>query len=493
MILLGVLAYLGLVAAIGVWASSRTRSPRDYFIAGQRLGPWGLGLATMSASFSGFVFVGGPGLTYRVGLASLWIVAPVGFTAALLCWTVGPALRRLAADDGVYTIPDAVARRFGGRLLPALTAVAIVWGAVAYLGLQVHALSVLLSGWLDGWPLVGACALCLLVLLAYSLAGGMVAGAYTDIAQGMLMLLVSVAVFVQALRVSGGLAGWQAVAASPEFGDWFFAAFGRLTPGTAFGFYFLFGVGVCGQPHLLHKFFMIERERDLARLPAILAGSQMLCLLTWIGIGCAIPALVAQGAEPPLVRPDDAAARFLIGHCAPPLAALTLAGVVAAVMSTADSFLNLASAALVRDLPRAWGAPVRNELAAARVASVAVLGLATAFAVGQGELVALVGASAFAVFAASLAPTLALGLSWERVGRGAATASVVTGLVLAPALDGAVALAASLAVLVVGACFPRGRSRRGGTTPRSPARASPAADASPVGRRATRFSRTPVV
>ncbi|HEX6200662.1 MAG TPA: hypothetical protein VF150_10385, partial [Thermoanaerobaculia bacterium] len=78
------LAYFALMLAVGVWAARRTRTSRDFFIAGQGLGLVVTGLATTSAAFSGFVFLGGPGLTYRIGVASLFIVLSVGFTSTLL-------------------------------------------------------------------------------------------------------------------------------------------------------------------------------------------------------------------------------------------------------------------------------------------------------------------------------------------------------------------------------------------------------------------------
>ena len=82
-ILYGALAYFALVLAIGAWSARRTRSARDFFIAGQGIGLLVAGLATMSAAFSSFVFLGGPGLAYRLGVGSLWIAAGIGSTAPL--------------------------------------------------------------------------------------------------------------------------------------------------------------------------------------------------------------------------------------------------------------------------------------------------------------------------------------------------------------------------------------------------------------------------
>ena len=203
------LLYLGVVLAIGLWSRRRTRDARDFFIAGQRLGLVVTAFATMSAAFSGFVFLGGPGLTYRMGVAALAINVPIGVTAGMLCWTVGRRLRRLSAVRQVYTVPDAIRCRYGSRWATGLAAGALVLGVVAYLGAQLQALGVLLepvlgTGGLGPWSLPAAMAVGAAVVLIYSELGGMVAGAYTDLAQGALMLVVALAASVGALDAGGG-------------------------------------------------------------------------------------------------------------------------------------------------------------------------------------------------------------------------------------------------------------------------------------------------
>ena len=205
-------AYLVVVVAIGLWALRRTRNARDFFIAGQGIGLTVTALATMSAAFSGFVFLGGPGLTYRIGVASLFIVAPVGFTAALLCWTLGKRLRLLAGAREIFTIPDAMAARFGGRAPAGLAAAAIVAGTVGYLGAQILALGRLIEAifgtraLFGPWSLAAATAAGLVVVLFYSTAGGMLAGVYTDLFQGALMVAAASAVFVTALSAAAASA-----------------------------------------------------------------------------------------------------------------------------------------------------------------------------------------------------------------------------------------------------------------------------------------------
>ena len=468
--------YLLLVVGIGIWAARRTRDGRDFFIAGQSLGLVVTALATMSAAFSGFFFIGGPGLAYDIGLASLFICAPVSFTAGLLCWSVGKRLRLLSEVREVYTIPDAVLARYGSRRAAGLAAVAVLAGTVAYLGAQLQALGVVIESAFGTREIFGeaslaaAMALGLVVVLFYSVAGGMIAGVYTDLLQGTLMVAAAIGVFVAALRSGGGLAATsERISAHEGFGPSFLDPLGNVPVATAVGFFFIFAVGTLGQPHMLHKFYMLEDPRKLRWMPLVLGGSQTLCVLVWLGIGLAVPSLVAAGRLAPLADPDQAAPLFLL-HFAPELlAGLVFAGILAAIMSTVDSFVNIGAAALVRDLPRALGWRLPSQLGWGRGAVIGIACAAAFLAYLWGDLIALLGTFAFSTFGAALAPALAVGLNWKRVPARAASASIATGLALNLALElfarqtwfpswprpplppgvlpGAVALAASFCVL----------------------------------------------
>ncbi|HEX2254712.1 MAG TPA: sodium/proline symporter [Thermoanaerobaculia bacterium] len=498
-------AYLAVVVAIGVWAARRTRSAKDFFIAGQGVGLVVTGLATTTAAFSGFVFLGGPGLTYRMGAASFWICVSTSFTAAMLVWVVGKRLRLMAAVEEIYTVPDAVFARYGSRRASGLAAVAVVVGTVGYLGAQLLALGILvesifgLRALLGDAALPAAMAAGLLVVLFYATAGGMLAGVWTDLFQGALMMGAAVAVFAYALDAGGGIGGiTRSIAASERFGPAFLDPVGTVPALTGLGLFFVFSVGTLGQPHMLHKFYMLDDPRKLRWLPLVIAVSQSVCLLIWIGVGLAVPALVARGALPPLANPDEAAPAFLLAHVPDALAGLVFAGVLAAIMSTADSFLNVGAAALVRDLPRAAGRPLADELRWGRLATVGLGVAAAAFAWAYGDLIALLGTFAFGTFGAALAPALAVGLNWRRVPAAAASASIATGLVLnlvlefldrqtffpalpkpplaEGALPTAVSLAASFAVLLLVTWIaPRRRAARAGTAASAGSAASPAA------------------
>ena len=476
---------LAVVAVIGAFAWRRTRDSRDFFLAGQRLGPWVTGIAAATAAFSGFVFLGGPGLTYRIGIASWFIILPIGFTPGLLCFAAARRLRRLASDPDVLTVPDALRARWGGRAVPGLATIAVLVGSTAYLAVQVLAAGRLLEavlglrGAVGVWSLPLAMGLGLVVVLAYSAAGGMVAGVATDVFQGALMTATAIALFAVATRAVGG---WPEAVATilgdGRFGRAFLDPVGGAPVTTVVGFLFVFGVGVLGQPHMLHKFMMIAREDSLRWMPVVLGGAQSLCLLVWIGLGLAVPALVVAGEMAAPRFADGVVPGFLIGFTPGPLAGLAVAGALAAILSTSDSFVNLGSAALVRDLPRTFGRPVGDELRRGRLATV-VLGVgAGVVAWAWDDLIALLGGLAFGTFAAALAPVVGVGLAWPRVSARVAAASIATGIFVHLGLEGwsrisaapkllatgaspaAVALAGSFLTLLLGAAlFPVDRER----------------------------------
>jgi len=312
----------------------------------------------------------------------------------------------------------------------------------------------------------------------------MLAGVYNDVFQGLVMMGAALAVFLHAILSAGGPRALAAsLASSPAFGPKFLEPLGRIPATTAFGLLFVFGVGTLGQPHLVHKFFMLREPRQLRFLPLVLAGAQSLCLLVWIGIGLAVPALVARGELPALASPDDATPVYLLARCPGWLAGVVLAGALAAIMSTANSFLVLTAAAAVRDLPRAFGRPLARELAWSRLAIVVAGFAALGFARLYDDLVAVLGTFSFGTLGAALAPVLVIGLPWRRVGAGTAFASIATGLLghsvfellgrgsrhvgwlpaspLAPGVPpAAAALLLSLAVVIVGGVISRPSEQR---------------------------------
>ena len=428
-----VVGYLVVCFSIGAWAMRRTHSSADFFLAGKSLGPTVVVLATMSSIMSGFGFVGGPGLVFESGASSFWMTFAATFSGPISATMVGKRLRLMAESREIYTLPDAVAARYGGRWPRFAMAVAILLGVLGYLGTQVMAIGVVLVSVL-GVSLPVALLIGLGVLAFYSVAGGILAGVYTDLFQGILMIGASLAVFFYALNAAGGATeiGTRLWDLDPSFiGPW-----GTRGPLTALSWFLLFVVGGVAQPHVITKFMMLKRVGDLKWDRPADRSSYALLTLLWVGIGLSMRTLVEKGVQSPLDSPDHAAPVFLLNYTPDLLAGIVFAGLLAAIMSTADSFVNLGAAAVVRDIPTALtGRPLRHELRWSRVATGIILVASALFAVYMENLIALLGTFGWGTFAAAIVPSIAIGLNWKRASAAGCVASIATSIALNFALE----------------------------------------------------------
>ena len=425
--------YLLLCLAIGVWAMRRTHTIADFLVAGRSLGLIVVVLATMSSIMSGFGFVGGPGLVYEAGTSSLWMTFPATFGMALSWVLVGKRLSLLSAAREMLTLPDVVQARYGGRWPRFFMALAILLGVLGYLGTQILAIGAVLVAVLN-IDLLPALAIGLGVLAFYAVAGGMIAGVYTDLFQGLLMMVASIAVTYYAISAAGGMSEisrtlWQM---DPAFiGPW-----GTRGPLTALSWYLLFTLGGVGQPHAITKFLML-RDVHALRWGALLTGCcYALLSLLWMSIGLAMRTLVEKGTHPPLASPDLAAPVFLLSYTPELLAGIVFAGLLAAIMSTADSFLNIGAAAIVHDIPTALrGCPLDRQLLWSRIATGMLLLASALFALYMENLIALLGTFGWGTFAAAIFPSVAIGMNWKRATGAATVASIAISLLLNFALE----------------------------------------------------------
>lgn len=434
-ILASVGLYLGVCIVVGLWALRRTKSTHDFFMAGRDLGIFVTGLAVFSSTLSGFGFVGGPGLVYRMGMSSLWMVvcASLGFVLAFML--LGKRLRLFGELRESISLPDAVAARYGSESARFFTAIAILLGVLGYLATQILAMATVLQGILVstfGHISLEICvAVSCAVLVFYCVTGGIIASVYTDLIQGFVMMIAAVLVLLAAMAaVDGGFSGMSQTLLEddPEsIGPW-----GTAGMFNALSWYFLFALGLAGQPHIITKMMMTRRISDAKFVLPVSVLAYVVSALLWISIGLAMRTLVLQGAHPELGRADDAASAFLQGYAHPLLAGIVVAGLFAAIMSTADGFLNIGAAAVVHDIPRAFrGRSLENELLWARIGTVVIATVASLFALYSNDsFVALLGAFGWGTFAAALVPAVAIGFNWKRANAMAANVAIVSSLVI---------------------------------------------------------------
>ncbi|MBH52746.1 MAG: hypothetical protein CMI18_00145 [Opitutaceae bacterium] len=479
LILTIIAGYMLICLAIGVWAAKKTKSSADFFIAGKNSGILVIGFAAFSTVMSGFGFIGGPGLVYKFGTSSFWmcLAAVLGFmtTAVLL----GKRFKVFATLFDILTLPDAVATRYKSESCRLTAGLVILLGVIAYLGTQILALGAVASTFFD-IDFTLAAIIGMTVVIGYAVFGGIIAGLYTDVFQGAIMMFAGVILFWIALSTVGDgnfFAGprniteaFTAAGQRDTVGPW-----GVLGPMACLSFLFLFGLGGSGQPHTNTKLFMPKDFVTVKWSMALAVTAYLLCALLWIGVGFAMKYLVVVGAAEALPpgQEDNAAPIFLLNHTPAWLAGIVFSGLFAAIMSTADSFLNIGAGVFVRDFPQAiLKRPVKNELTWARTATFLIAIASTAFALwakNHGDLIAILGMFGWGLFAAAFVPMVAIGFNWKRATWQGAVAAALTGIVVNLGIDlaskypredpfytipngvsvGAVALLASILALIV--------------------------------------------
>ncbi len=426
------IVYFVVIVAISVWASRRTKTASDFFVAGHGIGLIALTVASVSTSVSGFAFIGGPGLIYTVGLGAMFIVLPASITNVMGAWVLAKRMRLLGEARGLITVPDAIGARYRSPAAQGLSGIAILVGIIGYMATNALAMGVVINA-IFGVGLGWGIWLGMGVTLAYSVAGGILAGIYNDVFQGALMTLASVLVFLFVLKAGGGLGeiSHTILATDPKF----LAPWGKLTPLAALSFFFVFGMGSLGQPHGVHKYYMLRDPMQLKWYPLLKTLGLILVLLLYFGVGVGVKAFTSNGLMPALSAPDQATPALLLTVTPLILAALVFSGVAAATMSAVNSFINIGAAVVTHDLPIAIGKRVRNELAWGRIATVFIAIAAALIAQHSGTMVAFLGIFGWGLFASTLVPALAVGLNWQGATRAGAISSILAGLLITLSLE----------------------------------------------------------
>jgi len=411
------------VVAFAAWGWRHTSTPRAFFAASRSVGPLLAGLGGTAAGLSAFVFVGGPGYFAAVGAASLWIILSAPLTGALQCWAVGERIVSLVRNNDCLTVPDLVASRFGEGWPRGLAATAVAVGAVATLAVQVKGVAVAgevilgAPGWLVATVAVAA-------TVVYTAAGGMRTGILAEAAQGVVMAGAAVALAAFALARAGGPR--QAIATIAELRPELLDPWGGPGPTAAIGLFLLFALGTCAQPHYLQKFILLRDRASLRWLPLVMTGALLAVLTVWVGVGLGGTALWLRGGLE-LATPDQLAPTLLASSGSGVFIAIAGAALVAAVMSTAASLLNLVAAALTHDLPRALGTPPPRGLAPARLTTMGAGLAAASIALTSDQPVAILGVLGWGTFTAALLPVMVIGLSWAGARRRGAVAALAIG------------------------------------------------------------------
>ena len=438
-IFVGLVAYLIVMIVVGVISSRYMRTLDDYVLAGRRLGPWVAAISERASGESAWFLLGLPAAAYGMGFSKYWDV--VGIAAGILAsWTfIAMPLRRETARLGALTLPDYFELRFNDktRLLRLVSMVVILFFYTAYVAAQLVGASKIFQtilGLPEGSGQFICLAIGLVIVVAYTILGGFLAVAWTDFIQGLLMTAVAVVLPVVGLIQLGGLSAIIDAAPSPDF-----LSVTAGTTGAAFFFGVVvgglsWGLGYLGQPHLLTRYMAVRKTADLRRGGLIAMGWTLISYWGAPMIGIVGLAVLGPGlADPDLVMPT-LAVELLPGW----LAGIMIAGATAAMMSTADSQLLVASSTLVEDIyVRLFRSNEKPEklVLISRICTVLIALVAFALAwsalrnPGATSLIDGMVSYAWTGLGSSFGPSLLLALWWKRTTWHGALAGMVGGMV----------------------------------------------------------------
>ncbi len=424
--------YLLMLITLGLWMGKRTRSAADFYIGGRQVGPWVTAFSFVAAYFSSVVIVGGGAFGYRFGMSTLWIAATNVLIGCTLVWIVlGRRLWHFTKRLDVMTIPGFIGKRYGAREAEIYSALIIFVFMIVYNVSVLVGMGRIMEG-LMGIPYTTAVLIAGLIILAYVSVGGYLAVVWTSFVQAWIMIFGLLLLAFATLRAVGGLTAGTAQLAALDPG--LVETPGVWGWGGLVSFALIVSLGVWGMPQLLVRFYSMKSTRVL-RLGTVLAtlGGAMAVLPYMTGA-------LSRLLLPPLANPDLAIPMLTEQVLNPWGAAIFLAGVMAAGMSTFASVLIIVSGAIVEDLRggrklagdgEASKGGGGRKLMLGRIASLVAGIIALAIAYRPPALVLVITAFAWAVIASACLWPVVLGVYWKRGTRAGATSSMVVGSAVA--------------------------------------------------------------
>ncbi|HSG17819.1 MAG TPA: sodium/proline symporter PutP [Anaerolineae bacterium] len=426
--ILSFVLYLVGMIAIGVVAWRMTRTLSDFVLGGRRLGGVVTALSAGASGMSGWLLLGLPGAFYLLGLNQIWIAIGLS-TGAYLNWSiVSPRLRRFSERaDNALTLSDYFEVRFDDRS----RLLRIACASVTLIFFTIYTASGLVSGAVLFSATFGASYqhalwLCAAMIVSYTFLGGFLAVSWTDVVQGLLMLIALVMVPVAAIQELGG---WEATTSQiGSFRPGHLSAFSDLTALSTVSL-LAWGLGYFGQPHILARFMAMKSAREM---PTARAVGMWWMIVSLYGAMISGFVAVAYFQATPLDNPETAFISLTRALFNPWISGLFLAAVLAAIMSTADSQLIVAASALTEDLYRPFvrqDAGERELIWVGRTGLMAIALLALLIGGDPKSRVLDIVAYAWAGFGAGFGPALLLSLTWRRMTRNGALAGMVAGAV----------------------------------------------------------------
>lgn len=423
-----ILLYLFTLIGIGMYKAGKIKTQSDFAVAGRSLTPWVL-VGTMLATWMGTgSILGNAGKTYDTGMAAL--ILPLGSILGIVLLTkIAGKVRAFEK----FTVPEILGDRFGpgARMLSVIALVIAYMVIVSY---QFNAGGAVLNTVLmdeTGNSLISiqtGTIIAAIFIIAYTMLAGLVSVAYTDVANGIIIIVSFVIAIPIFLAQAGGFSG---MAAS-------FEAMGKPEHMNFFGVYSTMDIiNFCLPPFLLimgdanmyQRFFASKTAKGAKSATKVLIFAVLLAELMII-----FSAWVASS-----MIPDAEVGKYVLIYAAHKLlptflGAIMMTTIVGIIISTADSYLLVPATTLMRDVYLNYINPNADEKKIVFLSRMLVLGLgiiayivSLGFAKSAGFFERAL--YAYTIYGAAITPSLVAALFWKGATKEGAVASILTGTV----------------------------------------------------------------
>lgn len=443
-ILIAFVCYLMLMIVIGGIYMKKTNNSEDYFLGGRGLSGWVAAMSAQASDMSGWLLMGLPGAIYAMGTGQAWIAIGL-FLGTVFNWIVisGRLRKYTIRANNSLTLPEFFGNRFHDKKNILLLVSSIVI-AVFFL---VYTASALASGGklfntVFGLDYHIALTIGAFVILAYTFMGGFMAVCVTDFIQGLLMLVGLMVVPIVAFGIVGsgnisdilnesGVAG-----GASSFLD-LFQNNGEPLSFISILSQLAWGLGYCGMPHILVRFMAVRDEKELKK-------SKFIAII-WVAISLGMAIFIGVIGRaflyPTILGADGAASTesvfmamitkvFTQHYKLAFIGGIFLCGILAAIMSTADSQLLVTASAVSQDIYKGIikkDAKDQTVLIVSRITVAVVAILAFLIAWDPNSSIMGLVSNAWAGLGSAFGPIVLMSLFWRRANLQGAIAGIVSG------------------------------------------------------------------
>ena len=452
-ILIAMIIYMAVVIILGVTFAKKANASSDaYFLGGRSLGPWVTAMSAEASDMSGWLLMGLPGVAYWCGIAdAAWTAIGLAAGTYINWLIVSKRLRRYSEKAGnAITLPEYFSNRFHEKrkVIMTIAAVFILIFFTVYAASCLVTCGKLFSTLFD-MPYIPMMIVGAVFVLIYTIIGGFLAESASDFMQAVVMI-IALGVIVCVGTVSAG--GLGAVIENAQEIPGFLDFFGIATPETVDGVQqgvngqpvfgeaaeysiltiasaLAWGLGYFGVPQVLLRFMAIRHEDELKRSRRIATVWVLISLTIAVFIG-----LVGRSLYPTaLLTSSDAENVFILlaTNLLPPLlAGFVMAGILAATISSSDSYLLIAASAFAKNIYQGLfrkKASDREVLNISRITLLLIAIVAIIIALDENSVIFTIVSFAWAGFGATFGPLMLFSLFWKRTTRAGAIAGMLGG------------------------------------------------------------------